>query len=78
MSLLVYLLGNLPITFILGKLFEPVTSLNLNVALSASQILGQSFIYAFLFFLWTVFYFTFHYFERYNASLKYDATMIEI
>lgn len=77
MALLVYLVG-LPITFILGKIFEPVTTLNLTVAFSASQILGQSFLYAFLFFLWTVFYFSFHYFERYNASLKYDATMIEI
>ncbi|HYF66944.1 MAG TPA: histidine kinase [Ohtaekwangia sp.] len=77
MALLVYLVG-LPITFILGKIFEPVTTLNLTVAFSATQILGQSFLYAFLFFLWTVFYFSFHYFERYNASLKYDATMIEI
>ena len=77
MALVIYLVG-LPITFILGKLFEPVTSLNLTLALNISQILVQSSIYAFLFFLWTVFYFTFHYFERYNASLKYDATMIEI
>ncbi len=77
MGLLVYLVG-LPITFVLGQIFEPVTTLNLTVALSAGQILGQLLVYAFLFFLWTVFYFTFHYFERYNASLKYDATMIEI
>lgn len=77
MALAIYLVG-LPITYVLGKLFEPVTTLNLAVALNITQILGQSFVYAFLFFLWTVFYFTFHYFERYNASLKYDATMIEI
>lgn len=77
MALLIYLIG-LPITYVLGRLFEPITTLNLTVALDISQILGASFVYAFLFFLWTVFYFTFHYFERYNASLKYDATMIEI
>ena len=77
MALAIYLIG-LPITVALGKLFEPVTSLNLTLALNVSQILVKSSIYAFVFFLWTVFYFTFHYFERYNASLKYDATMIEI
>lgn len=78
MGLIVYFL-RLPITILLGKLFEPVTSLNLTQALSISQVLGQTSYYAFfLFFLWTVFYFTYHYFERYNTSLKYDASMIEI
>ena len=32
----------------------------------------------FFLFLWTVFYFMFHYFERYNQSLKYEAAMREI
>ncbi len=77
MGLIVYFL-RLPITVLLGKLFEPVTTLNLTQALSISQVLGQTSYYAFLFFLWTVFYFTYHYFERYNTSLKYDASMIEI
>jgi len=77
MGLIIYFL-RLPITFVLGKLFEPVTTLNLTVALSISQIVGQSFYYAIVFFLWTVFYFTYHYFDRYNTSLKYDASMIEI
>jgi LytS/YehU family sensor histidine kinase len=34
--------------------------------------------YHLLFVLWTVFYFTYHYFDRYNKSLKYEAKMIEI
>ena len=77
MGVVIYFL-RLPIAFVLGKLFEPVTTLNLTQALSIAQIFGQSFWYAILLFLWTVFYFTYHYFERYNASLKYDASMIEI
>ena len=77
MALIIYFL-RLPITSALGKVFDPVTTLNLAQALSISQILGQSSFYAFLFFLWTVFYFTYHYFERYNTALKYEASMIQI
>lgn len=77
MGLITYFL-RLPITFVLGEIFDLGTTLNLTLALDIAQILGQSSIYAFLFFLWTVFYFTYHYFERYNKSLKYDASMIEI
>lgn len=77
MGLIIYFL-RLPITFVLGKVIPPFTTLNLSVALNMSQILGLSFFYGMVFFLWTVFYFTYHYFERYNISLKYDATMIEI
>lgn len=77
MGLMIYFL-RLPITFVLGKLFEPITTFTLAQALDLSQIFGLSSIYAFLFFLWTVFYFTYHYFERYNTSLKYDASMVEI
>ena len=77
MGLLIYFL-RLPVTFVLGKLFDPDTTINLTQALTINQILGSSLSYAFLFFLWTVFYFIYHYFERYNTSLKYDASMIEI
>lgn len=42
------------------------------------QILGFGFFYVFLLFLWSLFYFTYHYIERYNKSLKYEASMIEI
>src|SRR5690606_36171665 len=39
--------------------------------------IGSSF-YAIILFVWSLFYFTYHYFERYNKSLKYEASMIEI
>lgn len=42
------------------------------------QLLGLTSIYALIFFFWSVLYFTYHYFERYNKSLKYEASMIEI
>ncbi len=32
----------------------------------------------FIYFVWTIFYFVFHYFERYNAALKYEALKNEI
>jgi two-component system, LytTR family, sensor kinase len=48
------------------------------LAFDAGQILVGSFFYAFLLFLWSLFYFTYHYIERYNKSLKYEASMIEI
>jgi len=31
-----------------------------------------------IFFLWYVLYFTFHYFDQYNKSLKYEASMVQI
>ena len=77
MGLLIYFL-RLPVTFALGKLFDPDTTIDLTQALTINQILGFSPYYVFLCFLWTVFYFIYHYFERYNTSLKYDASMIEI
>jgi len=62
----------IPVNQALGQLFNP------RAALSPSNLLGQSLFYAILFFLWAVFYFTYHYFNRYNKSLKYEASMIEI
>jgi two-component system LytT family sensor kinase len=46
-------------------------------AFQVEQILGYAVFYIFLLFLWSVFYFTYHYIERYNKSLKYEASMIE-
>lgn len=46
-------------------------------AFQVDQILGYAAFYIFLLFLWSVFYFTYHYIERYNKSLKYEASMIE-
>jgi hypothetical protein len=71
MGVSVYFL-RIPVNVILGRLFEPRT------AFDPAQVLGQSSFYAIVFFLWAVFYFTYHYFDRYNKSLKYEASMIEI
>ena len=71
MGVIVYFL-RIPINLVLGRLFDPVE------AFDPDQIFGQSSFYAIIFFLWTVFYFTYHYFDRYNKSLKYEASMIEI
>lgn len=46
-------------------------------AFQLEQIFGYAAFYIFLLFLWSVFYFTYHYVERYNKSLKYEASMIE-
>ena len=48
------------------------------VALDPGQIFGFGSFYVFLLFLWSLFYFTYHYIERYNKSLKYETSMIEI
>lgn len=40
-------------------------------------IIGSSF-YVIILFVWSLFYFTYHYISRYNKSLKYEASMIEI
>jgi two-component system LytT family sensor kinase len=50
----------------------------IETAFSPDQILGLSAVYMIFFFLWSVFYFTYHYIEQYNKSLKYEASMIEI
>jgi glucose-6-phosphate-specific signal transduction histidine kinase len=47
------------------------------LAFDPKEILGFGFFYVFLLFLWSLFYFTYHYIERYNMSLKYEASMIE-
>jgi sensor histidine kinase YesM len=46
-------------------------------AFQVDQIFGYAAFYSFLLFLWSVFYFTYHYIERYNKSLKYEASMME-
>lgn len=71
MSIILYFV-RIPVNLLLGRLFDPIA------AFDPVTILGQSSFYAILFFLWTVFYFTYHYFDQYNKSLKYEASMIEI
>ncbi|MDX1472415.1 MAG: histidine kinase [Flavobacteriaceae bacterium] len=48
------------------------------VALMAGNIFGLSSIYGVIIFIWLVFYLTYHYFIRYNKSLKYEAAINEI
>lgn len=70
MGLTVYF-SRMPVSFLLGFF-------DLNVAFDVRHILGLTSIYILIFFLWSVLYFTYYYFERYNRSLKYEASVIEI
>jgi LytS/YehU family sensor histidine kinase len=70
MAVIVYFL-RMPVRFLLG-LFDP------NVAFQPTSIAGFTAVYAVVFFLWSVLYFTFHYFDQYNKALKYEATMVQI
>jgi hypothetical protein len=70
MSLVVYFL-RVPVSLLLGFFTK-------EIAFDLGHILGLTASYVFIFFLWSVLYFTYQYFERYNRSLKYEASMIEI
>ncbi|MEY4930504.1 MAG: hypothetical protein RI909_1228 [Bacteroidota bacterium] len=56
----------------------PLGLFNKAKVLDPFNIVGQSFYYAIIFFLWSVFYFIYNYFERYNTSLKLEASVKEI
>ncbi len=56
----------------------PLGLFNREIVLAPFNIIGQSFYYAIIFFLWSVFYFIYNYFERYNISLKLAASAKEI
>lgn len=60
-----------PLSVMLGV--AGVRGINLQIG----EILGFSSFYMFLLFLWTLFYFTYHYIARYNKSLKYEAFMVQ-
>jgi two-component system LytT family sensor kinase len=59
------------VTFNLGTLIPSVEMRSVNIIFG---ILGPLTIY----FLWSLTYFTYHYFEQYNKSLKYEAVINEI
>lgn len=61
----------IPLTYLLGMHDE-------DIAIYLERIWGLSFYYSIIFFLWYVLYFTFHYFNQYNKSLKYEASMVQI
>lgn len=58
------------VSYILG-IFNPEL-------LNITNILGLTFTNALILFLWSLFYFIYHYFERFNVSLKYEAALNEI
>lgn len=70
MGLLVYFL-RVPVSYVLALQAVETGVFKLD------QIIGYSAFYIFLLFLWSVFYFTYHYIERYNKSLRYEASRIE-
>lgn len=69
MGFLIYVL-RVAISYILGifneELYQP------------GNIIGLTTTNALIFFLWSLFYFIYHYFERFNISLKYEAALHEI
>lgn len=67
----VFYFVRLPLSYALGMYDK-------GVAFDPGWILGLSLVYAIIFFLWYVLYFTFHYFSQYNKSLQYQASMVEI
>lgn len=68
---LVYYFLRMPISYLLGIY-------DYEMLFDAGRILGLSLVYTVIFFLWYVLYFTYHYFDRYNKSLKYEASMVQI
>lgn len=70
MGLIMYFL-RMPISIPLGLY-------NSKVAFDVGNIFGLTLIYALFFFVWCVLYFIYNYFERYNTSLKLEASIREI
>lgn len=56
----------------------PLGLFNDQIAFDFLNIMGLTIVYAFIFFLWSVLYFIYNYFERYNTSLKLEASVREI
>ena len=56
----------------------PLGLFSQSVVFDPKNILGLSLVYAFFFFLWSVFYFIYNYFKRYNKSLKMEASIKQI
>ncbi len=63
-------------------IFELILNLGLGITLRQSDILGwivsQFFGNMFLYFLWSLIYFVYHYLENYRSTLEYQARMNEI
>lgn len=61
----------MPVSYLLGIY-------DYDVVFDVGNIWGFSLVYTVIFFLWYVLYFTYHYFDQYNKSLKYEASMVQI
>ncbi len=65
-----------------GFVFELILNFSLEITVRPSDLLGwivsQFFGNLFLYFLWSLVYFFYHYFENYRDTLKYQARMNEI
>lgn len=70
MSVVIYFL-RVPVLFSLGLLVAETT-------FDPEKMIAGILFYALIFFLWSVLHFIYNYFERYNKSLKLEASMKEI
>lgn len=70
LGVLMYFL-RIPVSMVLGLYHNART-------FEAIHILTGSLFYAIIFFVWSILYFIYNYFERYNKSLKLEATVKEI
>jgi two-component system, LytTR family, sensor kinase len=70
LSIVIYFL-RMPVSLALG-LFDR------KVAFDPNHIIALTTFYAFMLFIWSALYITYHYFDRHNKSLRYEASMIEI
>ena len=73
----VFVLG-LIMYFLRMPISIPLGLYSSKVAFDPRNIFGLTVIYAIIFFLWCVLYFIYNYFERYNTSLKLEASVKEI
>lgn len=73
----VFLMG-LAFHFIRILIMMPLGMYNQREAFELTNIVAYTGIYGLIFFLWSVLYFTYHYFERYNRSLKMEASITQI
>ncbi len=69
LGVIIYFL-RIPISYPLG--------LFVRSAFNATKIINGVLFYSIIFFIWTVMYFIYNYFERYNTSLKLEASIKEI
>lgn len=74
---MVFLMGVM-LYFLRISISIPLGMYSREVAFNIDRMVGMSFVNALVFFLWSVCYFIYNYFERYNTSLKLEASVREI